>query len=201
MKKMGMGGGYRGGKMEVQSADKPFVNQEVCIGCGSCKKNCAHGAITIADKKASIDTNVCVGCGRCVGACPVDAVSPLYDEANDVLNKKIAEYTWAILKDRPHFHVSLVVDVSPNCDCHAENDVPIVPNVGMFASFDPVALDMACVDAVNRQPVMAGSFLAEQEQAHHDHFTDTHPDTHWQSCIDHAVKLGLGNKEYELITI
>ena len=104
------------------------------------------------------------------GACPVDAVSPLYDEANDVLNKKIAEYTWAILKDRPHFHVSLVVDVSPNCDCHAENDVPIVPNVGMFASFDPVALDMACVDAVNRQPVMAGSFLAEQEQAHHDPF-------------------------------
>ena len=201
LKNIGMGGGSRAGKMEMHSAGKPYVNQKACIGCGSCKKNCAHGAITIADRKASIDTNVCVGCGRCVGACPVDAVIPMNDEANDVLNKKIAEYTWAILKDRPHFHVSLVVDVSPNCDCHAENDVPIVPNVGMFASFDPVALDMACVDAVNRQPVMAGSFLAEQEQNHHDHFTDTHPDTHWQSCIDHAVKLGLGNKEYELITI
>ena len=201
LKNIGMGGGSRAGKMEMHSAGKPYVNQKACIGCGSCKKNCAHGAITIADRRASIDTNVCVGCGRCVGACPVDAVTPMNDEANDVLNKKIAEYTWAILKDRPHFHVSLVVDVSPNCDCHAENDVPIVPNVGMFASFDPVALDMACVDAVNRQPVMAGSFLAEQEQNHHDHFTDTHPDTHWQSCIDHAVKLGLGNKEYELITI
>ena len=201
LKNIGMGGGSRAGKMEMHSAGKPYMNQKACIGCGSCKKNCAHGAITIADRKASIDTNVCVGCGRCVGACPVDAVTPMNDEANDVLNKKIAEYTWAILKDRPHFHVSLVVDVSPNCDCHAENDVPIVPNVGMFASFDPVALDMACVDAVNRQPVMAGSFLAEQEQNHHDHFTDTHPDTHWQSCIDHAVKLGLGNKEYELITI
>ena len=201
LKNIGMGGGSRAGKMEMHSAGKPYVNQKACIGCGSCKKNCAHGAITIADRKASIDTNVCVGCGRCVGACPVDAVTPMNDEANDVLNKKIAEYTWAILKDRPHFHVSLVVDVSPNCDCHAENDVPIVPNVGMFASFDPVALDMACVDAVNRQPVMAGSFLAEQEQNHHDHFTDTHPDTQWQSCIDHAVKLGLGNKEYELITI
>ena len=201
LKNIGMGGGSRAGKMEMHSAGKPYVNQKACIGCGSCKKNCAHGAITIADRKASIDTNVCVDCGRCVGACPVDAVTPMNDEANDVLNKKIAEYTWAILKDRPHFHVSLVVDVSPNCDCHAENDVPIVPNVGIFASFDPVALDMACVDAVNRQPVMAGSFLAEQEQNHHDHFTDTHPDTHWQSCIDHAVKLGLGNKEYELITI
>ena len=89
----------------------------------------------------------------------------------------------------------------PNCDCHSENDAPIVPNVGMFASFDPVALDMACVDAVNRQPVLAGSFLSEQEHHSHDHFINTHPDTNWETCIDHAVKLGLGNKEYNLITI
>ena len=125
----------------------------------------------------------------------------MYDEANDILNRKIAEYTLAVLKDRPSFHVSLVVDVSPNCDCHAENDAPIVPDVGMFASFDPVALDMACADAVNRQPVLDGSFLAEQAQHSHDHFINAHPDTNWESCIDHAVKLGLGNKEYNLITI
>ena len=204
LKNIGMGGGSRAGKMEMHSAGKPFVNQEVCIGCGSCKKNCAHGAITIADKKASIDTNVCVGCGRCVGACPVDAVSPLYDEANDVLNKKIAEYTWAILKDRPHFHVSLVVDVSPNCDCHAENDVPIVPNVGMFASFDPVALDLACVDAVNAHTPVVNSQLGDQIAAnhdHHDHFTTVGPDTNWKSAVEHAVKIGLGSDQYELIEI
>lgn len=201
LKNIGMGGGSRAGKMEMHNSGKPFVVRETCVGCGSCQRNCAHSAITITDRKASIDTNKCVGCGRCIGACPVDAVNTLYDEANDILNKKIAEYTLAILKGRPSFHVSLVVDVSPNCDCHAENDAPIVPNVGMFASFDPVALDMACVDAVNRQPVMAGSFLSEQEHCHHDHFTDTHPDTNWESCIDHAVKLGLGNKEYHLITI
>ena len=93
------------------------------------------------------------------------------------------------------------MDVSPFCDCHGENDTPIVPNVGMFASFDPVALDVACADAVNRQPVLAGSYLAEKEHTHHDHFTDTHPDTNWETCIDHAVKLGLGNREYNLITI
>ena len=94
-----------------------------------------------------------------------------------------------------------MIDVSPYCDCHAENDAPIVPNVGMFASFDPVALDVACADAVNRQPVLPGSLLSEKEHCHHDHFTDTHPDTNWKSCIDHAVKLGLGSKEYNLITI
>ena len=201
LKNIGMGCGSQAGKMEMHNAGKPHVVQERCVGCGACRKNCAHSAITITDRKASIDHSKCVGCGRCIGVCPMDAVDTDLDEANDILNCKIAEYTLAVLKDRPSFHISLVMDVSPYCDCHAENDVPIVPSIGMFASFDPVALDMACVDAVNRQPVIEGSLLSRQPHTHHDHFTDTHPDTNWKSAIDHAVKLGLGQKEYELITI
>ena len=201
LKNLGMGCGSRAGKMEMHSAGKPYVNQKKCIGCGQCQKICAHSAITIDDKKASIDHNKCVGCGRCIGICPVDAVKPAEDESNDILNCKIAEYSLAVLKDRPHFHISLVMDVSPFCDCHGENDVPIVPDVGMFASFDPVALDIACADAVNKQPVIADSRLGEQPHVHHDHFKDNHPETNWMSCIDHAVKLGIGSKEYELIEI
>ena len=201
LKNLGMGCGSRAGKMEMHSAGKPYVKQKKCIGCGQCQKICAHSAITITDKKASIDHNKCVGCGRCIGICPVDAVKPAEDESNDILNCKIAEYSLAVVKDRPHFHISLVVDVSPYCDCHGENDVPIVPDVGMFASFDPVALDIACADAVNKQPVIADSRLGEQPHVHHDHFKDNHPETNWMSCIDHAVKLGIGSKEYELIEI
>ncbi len=150
---------------------------------------------------AFIDHNKCVGCGRCIGACPEDAVKAGTDEANDILNYKIAEYTYAVIHGRPNFHISLVIDVSPYCDCHAENDIPIVPDIGMFASFDPVALDQACADAVNRQPVIEGSVLSEKEHCHHDHFTDTHPDTNWESCLEHAVKMGMGSREYELIEI
>ena len=87
----------------------------------------------------------------------------MYDEAPSILNKKIAEYTKAVVEGRPCFHVSLVMDVSPNCDCHGENDVPIVPNVGMFASFDPVALDQACIDAVLAQPKMPNSVIGSGE--------------------------------------
>jgi uncharacterized Fe-S center protein len=201
LKNIGMGCGSRAGKMEMHSAGKPNVYEKRCIGCGACRKICAHSAITITDKKASIDHNKCVGCGRCIGICPVDAVQAANDKSNDILNCKIAEYSLAVLKNRPNFHISLVVDVSPNCDCHSENDVPIVPNVGMFASFDPVALDIACADAVNRQPVISGSILSELPHVHHDHFKDNHPETNWMSCIDHAVKLGIGSKEYELIEI
>ncbi|MDU4976609.1 MAG: DUF362 domain-containing protein, partial [Hungatella hathewayi] len=201
LKNIGMGCGSRAGKMEMHNAGKPHVAQETCVGCHACERNCAHGAISFQEKKASIDHNRCVGCGRCVGVCPVDAVETDCDESNDILNCKIAEYTYAVVKDRPCFHISLVTDVSPNCDCHSENDIPIIPNVGMFASFDPVALDMACVDAVNRQPVIAGSILEKHGSKHHDHFTDVHPDTNWKTAVEHGVKIGLGTKEYELITI
>ena len=93
------------------------------------------------------------------------------------------------------------MDVTPNCDCHAENDIPIVPDVGMFASFDPVALDLACADAVNKQPVIANSQLDRMPHVHHDHFMDSAPQTNWKSMIEHAVKIGIGNGEYELIEI
>lgn len=201
LKNIGMGCGSRAGKMEMHSSGKPFVSQKKCVGCSICAKNCAHTAITLADKKASIDHSICAGCGRCIGICPRDAIKAANDESNDILNKKMAEYTWAVLHGRPNFHISLVIDVSPFCDCHSENDIPIVPNVGMFASFDPVALDVACADAVNRQPVMGGSLLEKSTHSHHDHFTNVSPDTDWKVAIDHAVKLGLGSREYELITI
>lgn len=207
LKNIGMGCGSRAGKMEMHSAGKPFVLQERCIGCGACTKICAHSAAVVTDKKASIDHNKCVGCGRCIGICPKDAVCAASDEANDILNCKIAEYSKAVIDGRPNFHISLVMDVSPNCDCHSENDLPIVPDVGMFASFDPVALDVACADAVNAQPVISGSILDEhihahaEENEHHDHFHMNHPETNWISGIEHAKKIGLGTDEYELIVV
>lgn len=207
LKNIGMGCGSRAGKMEMHSAGKPYVNQELCVGCGKCTKICAHDAAIVTDKKAFIDHKKCVGCGRCIGVCPRDAVNPASDESFDILNYKIAEYSKAVLQGRPNFHISLVVDVSPFCDCHAENDAPIVPDVGMFASFDPVALDVACADAVNRQIPFKNSMLGEaceqkeHECDHKDYFGMVSPNTNWKSCIAHAEKLGIGTSEYELIEV
>ena len=202
LKNIGMGCGSRAGKMEQHSAGKPHVNQENCIGCRQCTKICAHDAITITDRKASIDHNKCVGCGRCIGVCPRDAVEPASDESNDILNKKIAEYTKAVVQGRPCFYINMVIDVSPYCDCHAENDAAIVPDVGFFASFDPVALDMACADAVNRQPVISNSVLGDHQHIHEgDHFHKVSPDTDWIVAIEHAEKLGLGIREYEIVEV
>lgn len=201
LKNIGMGCGSRGGKMEMHSAGKPHVNQDLCIGCKACSRICAHEAAVVENKKAHIDHNKCVGCGRCLSVCPKDAVLPASDESNDILNCKIAEYSKAVVDGRPAFHISLVMDVSPYCDCHAENDVAIVPDVGMFASFDPVALDIACADAVNAQPELSNSMLSESDHHYHDHFKNVHPETNWMSSITHAEKLGLGTRNYELIEV
>ncbi len=139
-----MGGGSRAGKMEMHAKGKPHVITSKCVGCGRCAKICAHGAPIITDKKCAIDHDKCLGCGRCIAICPKDAIAPDCDEIAEVLNYKIAEYAKAVVDGRPSFHISIVRDISPDCDCHPENDVPMVPDVGMFASFDPVALDLAC---------------------------------------------------------
>lgn len=218
LKNIGMGCGSRAGKMDMHSAGKPFAKLRKCVGCGACVKVCAHGAPTFNEEgKIVIDENKCVGCGRCVGVCPKDAIVARFDQANDVLNCKIAEYSKAVVDGRPAFYINLVIDVSPFCDCHMENDLPIVPDVGMYASFDPVALDVACVDAVNAQPAIPGSLLAEHHEHevcscghghatcdcddHEDHFHAVSPETNWRACIDHAVKIGLGSDQYEIIEV
>ena len=209
LKNLGMGCGSQGGKMEMHCNGKPMVRAKKCRSCGACIKDCGQDAISYnAEGKAVIDQTRCVGCGRCLGACHFGAISVPWDEANDILNCKIAEYTKAVVDGRPHFHISFVMDVSPACDCMSSNDMPIIADVGIFASFDPVALDMACVDAVNRQPVIPGSLLGEKAETQAegqgeeaDHFHKLHPETNWRICLEHAEKIGLGSRVYELIEV
>ena len=209
LKNIGMGCGSRAGKMHQHSQGKPVVNADLCRCCKRCAKECGSDAIFFDTGKAVIHEDICKGCGRCIGACSFDAIHNPNDNANEILGCKIAEYTKAVVDGRPHFHISLIVDVSPNCDCHPENDIPILPNIGMLASFDPVALDQACADLCNQATPVESSVLGKNiahahehhEECDHDHFHMTHPDTEWKSCIEHAVKIGLGTNEYDLETI
>ena len=202
LKNIGMGCGSRSGKMEQHSDGKPSVDPELCVGCGTCERWCAEGAVRIGENgKAAVDPDRCVGCGRCLVHCPADAVYGRQDSSPAVLSCKIAEYAKAVVDGRPCFHISLVTDVSPNCDCYGTNDAPIVPDVGMFASFDPVALDQACADAVMAQRPLAGSALAETGRRRRDYFRALYPKIDWEIALDHGVRLGLGSRTYELKTL
>jgi len=208
IKNIGMGCGSRAGKTEQHSGGKASIKKKKCRGCYACFKECANDALVFDEEAKNMQVNKenCVGCGRCLGACNFDAISFTDFAAVQLLNKRMAEYTKAVVDGRPCFHISLVVDVSPNCDCHGENDVPILPNLGMFASFDPLALDQACVDACLLATPLPGSQLFDNLAKpdfvdRHDHFTNSRPESEWRTCLEHAEKIGLGSRDYELITL
>ncbi len=201
LKNLGMGSGSNEGKRDMHSAGRPLVDKEKCVGCGQCAKNCAHDGPQMKDGVMEINWANCMGCGRCLDVCPVHAIYHDNQEAVEVLNYKIAEYAKAVVQNRPNFHINMVMDVSPYCDCHGSNDLPIVPDVGMFASFDPVALDLACCDAVNAQPVMPGSKLSKANRPDLDNLTADFPHTNWRTQISHGKKIGLGEDSYELVRV
>ena len=208
LKNLGMGCGSRAGKKEQHNNGKAYVQQELCRGCRRCMRECANDGLVFdaESRKMHVDKEHCVGCGRCVGACNFDAIDFEDPNSNQMLNYRIAEYAKAVVDGRPQFHISMVMDISPNCDCHEENDAPILPDVGMFASFDPLALDQACVDACLKCEPLPNSQLGEHLrdphfEDHHDHFTNSTPESEWQSCLSHAEKIGLGTRAYELIKL
>ncbi len=206
VKNVGMGCGSRAGKMEQHNAGKPTVNVEACRGCKLCSRQCAQDAISYYGGKASIDWNKCVGCGRCIGGCNFDAIEPTDDSSAADLNVKMAEYAKAVVDGRPAFYINLVMDITPNCDCHSENDAPILPDIGMFCSFDPVALDQACADACLSSAPMPNSQLGDNMARpdfvdRHDHFCNSTPESEWETCLAHAEKIGLGSREYELVKV
>ena len=173
LKNLGMGGGSRAGKKAMHSSVHPSVNEDACIGCGKCTRECAHGACTVTNRKAHIDPAKCVGCGRCIGACNRDAIQSDFGEPCTVMQGKIAEYAAAVVRGKPALHVSFICDVSP------------------------VALDQACTDLCNAAPIMPGCAL-DGVDVKGDIFTAMHPTTRWQDAIAEGVRMKLGSAEYEL---
>ena len=204
IKNLGMGGGSRAGKMQQHNEGKPSVDPDACRMCRQCIRQCGSDAISYESGKAYINPDLCKGCGRCIGACAFDAIYTDFDSVSEALGRKMAEYAVAIAAGKPVFWINMIMDVSPDCDCHGENDAPILPNLGMLASFDAVALDQACADLCLAADPLPNSQLTDRlSESHghtyHDPFKDVHPNTSWRECLEHAEQIGLGTREYELI--
>lgn len=212
LKNLGMGSASVGVKLELHSSSQPVINLENCIGCRICEKYCRHAAVTVTGGKAHIDYGKCVGCGQCVAVCQHEGAVVKDWDSSETLNYKIAEYALAVVKDKPSFHISFIMNVSPNCDCWNHNDAAIIPDLGIAASFDPVALDCACADLVKAAPVLQNNAITDidsksgkdhshDRHAGEDKFHIVHPDTKWEAGVEHGEKIGLGNREYTLVRV
>ncbi len=203
IKNLGMGCASRRGKMAQHADLSPKVKAKKCIGCGDCVAHCAQSAIRLEDDRAKIDPERCVGCGECILICPNGAISIRWNADIPRFQKKMAEYALAALQGRDErcAFVNVLTQISPGCDCHGYSDAPIVQDLGFTASRDPVAIDQACVDMINAQPGLNHSCLAEGKMPGEDKFRSVYPQIDWTIQLEHAERIGLGSRKYELIAI
>jgi uncharacterized Fe-S center protein len=174
-----------------------------CIGCGECVEHCAHVAISLRDEKAFIDPEKCVGCGECLLICQNKAIDIRWNADIPLFQKKMVEYTLGALKGKKgsSAFLNFLTQISPACDCHGHSDAPIVRDLGIMVSTDPVAIDQASVDMVNREMALETSCLTTHKGAGEDKFRGLYPKIDWTVQLDYAEKIGLGNREYELINV
>lgn len=202
IKNLGMGCASPSGKADQHYASKPTVAEDKCKGCGRCVHICPKSAAVLEGGKARIDPQCCVGCGACLGACPEEAIDLDWDKMPGFI-ERIVEYAFGAVSgksERVGF-INFVINVTPECDCLPWSDASIVPDVGILASKDPVAIDAASLDLVNAQQ----GFVTSALQSHHgkgeDKFRGLWPKVDANHQISYGEAIGLGTSKYRLIEI
>lgn len=203
LKNLGMGCSSRSGKLTQHSTVAPVVAEKFCSGCGLCLKACAHDAIAVIEGNAKIDPTRCTGCGRCITTCPQKAINIQWNEAADLVMKKMSEHACGAIKgkERKNLYINFITQVSPACDCYGHADAPIVNDIGICASTDPIALDQACADLVNQATGNPNTALQSGFEPGGDKFRGVHPAIDWEVQLEHGEKLGMGSREYELVKL
>lgn len=179
LKQLAMGFASRGGKLEQHSGISPVVDETRCISCGICVNKCNYNAIT-KPNTAVIDSSKCIGCAGCIAVCPQGAIENTWGGSNFL--EKLAEYAYGAKKDKDIIFITFVHNITKDCDCSGTHMKPIAENIGILAGKDPVALDAACLDLVQKN---GENKLFDKGR----------------KTLKHAEKIGLGTMEYDLINL
>jgi uncharacterized Fe-S center protein len=190
IKNLGMGSGSRSGKQNQHSDVKPRVVRKTCRACGLCIQWCPVDAISMVDGKAHIDEGTCYGCAECTATCRFGAISVNWEGTSQALQEKMAEYAWGAVKDKLSKVAcfSFLIHVTKDCDCVGRAQSAVIRDIGILASYDPVAIDQATVDLLG-------------QAAQKDFFHNLWPENDYNAQLSHAEKLGLGSRQYQLITV
>jgi uncharacterized Fe-S center protein len=201
IKNLAMGCAPPSGKKEQHTA-RAIVNEELCTGCGRCEEICPEGAVSI-NQTSRVDRTRCVGCGECMTVCPVTAVE--FDWTVDIplFVERMTEYAMGAMQQKQGkvgFY-NFLLNITPDCDCVPWSDMPIVADIGILASRDPVALDHASYDLVNAEPGFSSSALHDHINRGEDKFRGIWNQTDGYRQIEYGASIGLGNASYRLIEV
>jgi uncharacterized Fe-S center protein len=207
IKNLSMGVGSRAMKQAMHASVEPQLIEEKCEACGECVEVCAEDAVVLEQGIAQFDLERCVGCAECIAICPCGALKLLWNEAPGAIQEKMVEVAAAVLAAKPGkvAFYNFLLEVTPDCDCFPWSDNPVVNNVGVLASTDPVAIDQASADLINAQPGLASSKLEaagpEALEPGADKFRALYPKIDWTRQLSYAEELGLGTRAYTLIEV
>jgi uncharacterized protein len=222
IKNVGMGAASRRGKMAQHCDVAPLVKPKLCVGCGACLEACAHGAIELIDREvktaaaanpgkkavpkklARTNPERCVGCGACIHTCPNGAIQIDWGKDLPPFMERMVEYTVGALKGKENHSLFLnfLMHISPACDCYPNSDAAIVPDIGILAATDPVAIDQASMDLLNAQAGLPSSCLKPEAcGSGSDKVRAVYPHIQWEHQMEYAEKVGLGSRSYNLVRI
>ena len=188
IKNLGMGCGAKVGKYEMHAGTTPEINAKACVKCGECITVCPEDALSFVNEVITVDTKKCVGCGQCVAACDYGCLNIPWSQPSMAVQERFAEYALGAVKNKRIFCINFVNHITPNCDCMGTVEKPLMDDVGILASTDPVAIDQAALDLIVKQ-------------AGRDPLKEAHPDIDYNVQLAHAEKIGLGSRKYELVEV
>jgi len=212
LKNLGMGCSSREGKLSQHSNISPKVKGKSCKSCERCLSWCAQEAISMRASQSGVETKQavafidpkkCVGCGECILTCPSGAIQIQWNESIPIFQKKMVEHAYGAVqkKKRKTLYLNFLTQISPACDCYGYSDMPIVRDIGILSSEDPVAIDQASVELVNKEEGNRSSKLPKNWEPEGDKFRAIYPEVDWNIQLAYAEEIGLGTREYELIKI
>jgi uncharacterized protein len=191
LKNLGMGCSARKGKLLQHSDTKPFIKESSCAACAVCVEHCPTGALSLgSDGRIRLDESICTGCGECLAHCRHGAIAFRWDIAPAVLQEKMVEHALGVARALKGKLVCLlgIVNLTQHCDCWAEGSPRVAADIGFALSKDPVALDQAALDLVERAN---GRRLDEL----------SFPEIDGRVQLAYAEAVGLGRRAYELIEV
>lgn len=182
VKQLAMGFASRGGKLAQHANSIPRISKIKCRSCSVCANKCPEGAITI-NKKAIIDKDICIGCAACIANCPYKGISLNWlASLNGKFGERLVEYAYAAQKGKQYIYITFAINITKGCDCEGHKMKPFVNDLGIFASLDPVAIDKACLDLLDKRE---GRKVIKRGR----------------KMLNYAETVGLGSQKYELITM